>query len=125
MRIELLSPAVKRWFTIVMVVISVIAIAYHVGEVRSGNLRIYDGAINAARDITWSMPAVFLFVVAAVNRKVLKSAMAQYLGLKTGKPAEGRARNQNGQDADTGGTSFPDGEQDPRAGKTDDRPSEP
>ena len=119
MRIDLLSPAVKRWFAIVMVIVSVIAITYNFGEVRSGNLPVYDGALNTARDIASSMPAVFLFMVAAVNRKVLKSAMVQYLGLKTGKPAEGRARNQSGEDAHAGG------EQDAGAGRTEDRPNGP
>lgn len=116
LRIELLSPEVKRWFTIVMVVMSVIAIAFNVAEVRSGNLRIYDGLVTTAKDIGWSMPAVFMVVVAVVNRRVLKAIMLQQLGLKKEDPAERHTKSQAREDAGIGGESSHGRE---KAGKTD------
>ena len=125
MRIELISPAIKRWFTIVMVVVGVIATAGNVAAVRAGHLQIYDGALHVARDVAWSMPAVFMFVVAAVNRRVLKAIMLKELSFKTRASAEDRAGKQNGKDAVTGGQSSPDGEEGAGTGKSEDRPDGP
>ena len=78
----MVSPAVIRWFAIVMVAISTIVLAFNVAKVRSGNLQLYDGVFFASKEIATTIPAVFFVVATVVHRKLLKRIIVRYVQQK-------------------------------------------